>query len=110
TLYQPTSGLYIQQLSGTLRGPLNRDAFRVAWQEAVDRHAVLRTAFVTEGVDEPKQVVGRRVGMPFEVHDWSGIDSRERSTRLAAFLTDDRRRGFRMPRAPLLRIALFPID
>ncbi len=39
-------------------------AFRRAWQLVIERHAVLRTAFVWEGVAEPLQVVRRTVRLP----------------------------------------------
>src|SRR5215204_3115190 len=46
SLYAPQSGVYFQQLNCVLEGRLNIDAFQRAWQRVVDRHAILRTAFV----------------------------------------------------------------
>jgi hypothetical protein len=62
TLYEPESGMYFEQLSCTLDGNLNVLAFQQAWQQVVDRHPVLRTAFVWNKIEKPLQVVGRRVG------------------------------------------------
>ena len=45
TLAAPDSTLYMEQLSWTLEGVLDVDAYRRAWQGALERHPVLRTAF-----------------------------------------------------------------
>src|SRR5215211_5746287 len=46
TLENPGSGAYVEQLSCALLGPLDLAAFGAAWQSVIDRHPVLRTAFV----------------------------------------------------------------
>ena len=48
-----------------LRGPLDPVALRGAWEATVARHAMLRTAFVTDAVAEPLQVVNRRAALPW---------------------------------------------
>ncbi len=108
-----TSELYVVQVNCVLHGPLDLAAFRGAWQRVIDRHAVLRTAFPTVrqakedvGLDRPLQKVQRRVEAPLAVVDWRGIDAAEQPGRLAALLLDDRRRGFDLTRAPLLRVTL----
>src|SRR5215831_10371192 len=61
SVYEPESTLYFETLSCRLRGPLDVDAFEGAWQVAIDRHAMLRTAFVGTDLEVPVQVVMRRV-------------------------------------------------
>src|SRR4029078_8551507 len=73
SLYTPQSGMYFQQMNFRLCGELNVAAFKQAWQRVVDRHPVLRTAFVWENLEQPLQVVGRRVGGPWEMLDWRGL-------------------------------------
>ncbi|MES1244666.1 MAG: amino acid adenylation domain-containing protein, partial [Acidobacteriota bacterium] len=106
SLYAPEEGLYVVQLSCDLRGELDAGAFERAWQAVVDRHAVLRTGFTWKSGARPLQVVGRRVGVPVRIEDWRGIPSGEQEARFAAFLAEDRVRGFKLNRAPLLRVAL----
>src|SRR5262249_27573592 len=53
----PESGVYIQQLICMLRGDLDIRAFQSAWQQAVQRHSVLRTSFLWEHDEEPLQSV-----------------------------------------------------
>ncbi|HYH82869.1 MAG TPA: condensation domain-containing protein, partial [Longimicrobium sp.] len=106
-LYEPGSGEYVGQSRFGLRGALDVEALRRAWQGVLDRHPVLRTGFTWEGVPEPLQVVRRAVELPLVEEDWRGVDADEQDRRMEAFLRDDRARGFDPARAPLMRIALF---
>ena len=68
--------------------------FRRAWEEVVDRHPVLRTAFAWQGLDQPLQVVRRRVTLPFE-SGRTGALSAEPSSRRALAAVACRRTGDR---------------
>jgi acyl carrier protein len=106
TLCCPESGIYVEQFSCTLHGDTDVTAFQRAWQRVIDRHSILRTAFVWRNQDEPLQVVFRRKEVPFDLQDWRGLSSSEQQGRLDAYLEADRRRGVELSRAPLLRLAL----
>ncbi|MDX3767882.1 MULTISPECIES: amino acid adenylation domain-containing protein [unclassified Streptomyces] len=60
-------GAYVDRLIVDLAGEINVHAFRRAWQEIVDRHAVLRTSFHWQDSGEPYQTVLPRVNLPFDV-------------------------------------------
>ncbi|HNP74724.1 MAG TPA: condensation domain-containing protein, partial [Kouleothrix sp.] len=109
TLSGPAAGIHIEQSTYLLRGQLDVAAFEQAWQRVVARHAILRTAFVWKDQPEPLQVVLRHVDVPVEQQDWRGIGEEQRRERLQAFLDADRRRGFKLARAPLMRLALLQI-
>ena len=51
-------------------GDLAADAFRCAWQTLLDRHPMLRSAFVWEQVKTPMQVVRQTLEIPFRELDW----------------------------------------
>jgi len=104
TLYSPETEVYAQQLNYTLSGDLNVAAFQQAWQNVIDRHAALRSAFIEH--EQPLQIVLRRVSLPWEEHDWRDVPASERQQRLVALLESDRRRGFDLSKAPLLRLTL----
>ncbi len=106
SLYAPESGMYVEQFSCTLHGNLDVTAFERAWQRVVDRHSVLRTAFVGESLKEPAQVIYRQVKLPIEQEDLRGLSSVEQAARLNKFLAAERRRGFALSDAPLMRIML----
>ncbi len=110
TLYAPQSGIYCEQLGMTFHAPLDLPAFKRAWQYVVERHAVLRTAFVWEGIDEPLQIVRQHVEVPWEEQDWQGWPASEQAEHLQAFLQADRARGFELAQAPLMRLALLRLS
>ncbi|MEW5927432.1 MAG: non-ribosomal peptide synthase/polyketide synthase, partial [Gemmatimonadota bacterium] len=98
---------YTEQVCWTVRGGLDVPAFARAWRRVVERSPVLRTAFFWEGLEQPLQVV--RAGVEVEVaeHDWRGFPDAD--ARFAEFLREDRRRGFDLGAAPLLRVALLRV-
>src|SRR5262249_34903911 len=109
SLYSEGTGVYVQQMSCTFEGKLNASAFERAWQRIMDRHAILRTAFVWDDLEEPVQVVQRNVALPFERQDWRSLPASEHEERLAQLLEDDRHRGFVLTEAPLMRLWLIEL-
>jgi amino acid adenylation domain-containing protein len=110
TLYAPGSGIYVTQLSCQLLGPLDVATFERAWQQVVDRHTVLRTFFVWQDVPAPIQVVQREVKVHVEYDDWRDFPPDTHEARLAAFMRDDRERGFDLTCAPLMRLRLLHLS
>jgi non-ribosomal peptide synthetase component F len=106
TLAEPTPGVYTLQWRCTLHGPLDAAAFERAWQRVVERHAVLRTAFAWQGLDQPLQLVRRSAPPACEQHDLRGLETVEQQRRLDALLAGDQARGYDVSRAPLLRLML----
>ncbi|MET0402407.1 MAG: amino acid adenylation domain-containing protein, partial [Cystobacter sp.] len=100
------SGVYLNQMSWTVRGVLDVTAVSRAWQETVTRHAQLRTAFFWEGLEAPLQVVMKDARLPIHLEDWREVPAGEHADRLAAWVEADRRQGLALERAPLMRLAL----
>ncbi len=109
-LYNPASTAYHDHLSCLLEGRLDVERLRRVADELLERHPVLRTALVWESLDEPLQVVRRRVVLPGAELDWRGLGPDEQRARLLAFVHQDRRRGFELGRAPLMRWTLVRLD
>jgi amino acid adenylation domain-containing protein len=105
-LDRPTSGIYLNQQSYTLKGNLDVQAFQNAFKEVVNRHQILRTAFVLSGQDGPLQMVFRQVNVPWAMYDWSGIPAAEADEHLALLQQAEYRIGFELSRAPLMRMTL----
>ncbi len=103
----PDSGVYFQQYSCRIDGPLDVPAFERAWQLVVDRHAALRTLFAWERQTDPLQIVRARVRPEWTHEDWRARAPIDVPAALAAFLEADRARGFALDTAPLVRFALF---
>lgn len=109
SLYGPEEGVYVMQLSCKTRD-VDVVAIQRAWQKIIDRHPPFRTAFVWKSVEKPLQVVQRHVTLPFQLEDWRGLSAIEQQERLDTYLAADRRRGFQLNKAPLLRVALFQVN
>jgi amino acid adenylation domain-containing protein len=106
SLYAPQSGLYIQQLCCGLHEELCVPDFVRAWQRVVERQAILRTGFHWDGTGVPFQEVHRRVEIRFQQHDWRALKKNEQQKRLRTYLEDDRKQGFVISEAPLMRFTL----
>jgi len=83
-----------------VHGPLDYARFKQAWQQAISRHAALRTTFYWEGLEKPVQVIRQNVLLPLEEHDGKNV---------ATFIQGDRKRSFELNRAPLMCLSLFRI-
>src|SRR6185436_10639080 len=108
-LHAPESGTYVLQVSGRLEGDLDEDAFERAWQAVLDRHTILRTAFVADKRDEPFQVVYRTLKLACERLDARDLDADQREEELRNLLERERACGFDPARPPLLRIILIRV-
>ncbi|WP_275888176.1 condensation domain-containing protein, partial [Nonomuraea lactucae] len=100
------SGVYLAQELREVSGRLDVAALRRAWDVVVGRHAALRTGFVWEGVPEPVQVVHDAVQVPFEVLDWSHLDTVSVHSRIEELLAADRERPFDISAPPLMRVCV----
>ncbi|WP_246763631.1 non-ribosomal peptide synthetase [Rhizobium sp. 007] len=94
--------LLVSQMAFAERGLLDR--YLAAVQQVVDRHDILRTAFVWEGLSSPAQVVWRKAPLQVsevELNDCDGSGADELRRRF-----DPRRQRIDLGRAPLLRFVI----
>jgi hypothetical protein len=50
------------------------------------------------------------VSLPWQQHDWRGLSSVEQQEQLEAFIQAERKQGFELSEAPLMRLALIQMD
>ncbi|KAG9578272.1 hypothetical protein KCV01_g16641, partial [Aureobasidium melanogenum] len=100
--------LLVARLAFSDRGRLDR--FLDAVQQVVDRHDILRTAFVWDQIGEPAQVVWRHAALP--VTTWTFDPADGAVAEQLHDRVDPRRHRIDLDQAPLLRydIALDPVD
>ncbi|WP_406229858.1 amino acid adenylation domain-containing protein [Nocardia sp. NBC_01009] len=94
---------YLVQLVLELRGQVDPERLRRAGQMLLDRHANLRTAFVTDTAAGPVQVVNEDVEASWSQLDLSGLDDGARNRKWDRLMAADRATRFDPGRAPLLR-------
>jgi non-ribosomal peptide synthase protein (TIGR01720 family) len=106
SLYSSETSIYCQKVGRWFRGELNIPAWQQAWQSVVDRHAVLRTTFHWEELENPLQAVHRSVTLSWHEEDWRRVAETEQQERLDSFVENDSVRGFELTRPPLMRLSL----
>src|SRR5512135_1668328 len=95
-LYSPHSGVDIEQIVCTLRENLNIPALEQAWQQTLQQHAILRTTFRWQDIDQPLQEVQASVACSLMQEDWRNLSAHETQAQLDSFLQSDRQRGFEL--------------
>ncbi len=103
------SGVDIEQIVIELPERINIQAFEKAWQQVVERHAVLRTGFRCQGLREPVQEVRRDVKVSIARYDWCTQPAAEQTKETEDYIGSDRQQGFDLGEAPLMRLALFQL-
>ncbi|HSS50399.1 MAG TPA: condensation domain-containing protein, partial [Thermoanaerobaculia bacterium] len=103
SLYEPGSGVYVEQVLSRLSGELDVDAFEGAWRRVVKAIPILRTSFRWRDLARPLQVVHGEVAVEVERQDWQGLSPERQAALLESLLRTDRERGFDLMRAPMMR-------
>lgn len=98
------SGLYMPQTVIRLVGPVDGDALKAAWQAAIDRHPILRSAFYWEERDQPFQVVFRHLPICWTELDWRDAGDMDIDARLTALQAANRATPFDLRQPPLMRL------
>ncbi|MCG7211878.1 non-ribosomal peptide synthetase [Paenibacillus mucilaginosus] len=95
---------YREQIAVELKGSLDLAYLQMSFQVLVDRHDVLRTVFVHDGVNKPMQVVlKQRSFPPIAYEDLSALGSAERRERIGEWKAAELEKGFRLSEDSLLR-------
>ncbi|TGU42151.1 hypothetical protein EN829_072735, partial [Mesorhizobium sp. M00.F.Ca.ET.186.01.1.1] len=83
---------------------------RQAWQKVVDRHSILRTSFIWDGVSTPHQIVRKHVQVVVDEQDWRHVPADQQKAEWDAFLEEDRKRSFAITEPPLVRWTMLRIS
>ncbi len=110
SIYDPASGLYFEQTSFKLKGELDRQAFKRAVTKVIERNLILRTSFVYKKLEKQLQVVHKTVEIPLTFLDWREHDPTRQKAMLQEFLNQDRKKGFSLNKAPLLRLNAIQLE
>ena len=106
TLYAPESDAYFVQSIFELEGEIDVSALIKAWQVVSDHHPILRTGFIWQSLETSVQYVLKSTEVPFETEDWQDLGKPEQEKKLEIFIREDRKKGFDLRKAPLLRLIL----
>ena len=98
--------LYCEQVRVELRGTVDIDTLRQAWQAVVNRHAALRARFDFDSEGRPVQWFDPSHQVVIDLVDLRTYPEERRLVELDAVLADDRSRGIDCLHDPLLRWTL----
>lgn len=104
TIYAPETEVYAEQICCDIHGNINVEAFKFAWQQLLNRHDILRSAFIWEDVEEPLQVVHTQLDIPFSYFDWHNDADVEQ--KIEKLRQQTRIEGFELNNAPLIKVTL----
>ncbi|HEY0172161.1 MAG TPA: amino acid adenylation domain-containing protein, partial [Pyrinomonadaceae bacterium] len=110
SLYAPKAQMYIRQIIFSLREDVAAHLLEQAWERAFRRHSILRASLRWQGGGEPLVEIHSWLKLPFERQDWREVSAGERDARLESFTREERRRGFDLSSAPLMRLKLLRLS
>ncbi|HKQ08711.1 MAG TPA: amino acid adenylation domain-containing protein, partial [Blastocatellia bacterium] len=108
-LSAPDDGVYVAQTVCKLPLDVDLRAFEQAWRSVINRHDILRTCFLWQGLSEPLQKVCEGISVPIEIQDWASVPATDQDDLLQSLLLRERKRGFNFSTAPLMRITLLKL-
>ncbi len=109
SLYNANSGAYIDQFVCEFVD-LNQSAFKASWNQLLQSHSIMRTAFFAQDFSLPLQGVFEKVEIPFKELDYSSLSQEDQAVAISNFMEEDRRNGFDLTRPPLTRVTVFKLD
>lgn len=100
------TGNDITLLRYILKGELDVDSFKKAWNEVINRHQILRTAFLWRKLKQPIQAVYNRTELPFKLIDISDKSGEEQNMAYSKLIEEEGISSFNISNPPLLKILL----
>ncbi|MBI5804931.1 amino acid adenylation domain-containing protein [candidate division TA06 bacterium] len=97
---------YILQTTLDIEGQLNRELFEKSFNLLLERHEVLRSVFMHEKVQKPKQVVLEKRELKINYLDVSGRSAEETGNLVKNTEAGDRARGFDLTKDVLMRVTV----
>jgi len=98
---------YFEQYMFTLKGTINKAFLQESFNRIIKRHDILRTLFVYDKIQKPRQVVIEDLALYIHFEEISHLKEDEQKTYLEEFKKKDRARGFDLTRELLMRVYLF---
>ncbi|WP_438281541.1 condensation domain-containing protein, partial [Pseudomonas alabamensis] len=97
------SGAYGMPLALRVEGELSVPLLQASLAQLIQRHEVLRSAYVADDDGDPLACVTREITLDLPVLDLSGLSAGEREGRVAEAIEANARQPISLLRAPLLR-------
>lgn len=109
SLLNKDSGAYFQQMELTMEGKVDPELLEKSFQKLIDRYDVLRTIFVHEMFDQPKQIVLQERKGIVVYQDISHLSENRLRDYIDNFKRRDREKGFTLAKDLLTRLAVLKV-
>ena len=104
------SGAYGMPLALRLRGALNIESLRASLAAVIQRHEILRTAYLADDEGDPIALVSAQIAVDMPLLDISHLSPVEQQTRVALAVADNTRLPISLEQAPLLRAQVLRVS
>jgi len=100
---------YVEQLSFSVRGPVDAELMEGCWRRVVAAQPMLRSVFIWKGVRSPVQVALLREANCWRCEDLRSLSAMDREAAIGARSEAELRRGFEVDRLSLSRVTAFQV-
>ncbi len=89
---QPESGIYHEQICYKLKGKIQSEYLKTAWNFVARNNEMLRTVFRWDGIRFPVQIILKEHIIPFKEYDLSDLNDEERQIQIENIRLEDRKK------------------
>ncbi|OPD17691.1 condensation domain-containing protein, partial [Clostridium botulinum] len=105
---EPSS--YFEQSIFTLKGEIDLNIFERSFNKVIERYDILRTVFVYENVDKPKQIVFKERKARIGYEDISKLSNESKENYIENFISKDKEKGFNLGKDLLIKISILKVE
>ncbi|EFG2693397.1 hypothetical protein BOZ44_005334, partial [Escherichia coli] len=109
-MLDPNSSSYFTQLELGIRGEFDLDLFEKSLNELIGTYDILRTAFVYQQLQKPRQVVLAERNLDVYRENLSHLNHQEQQKVLDQYKKQVRKQGFHLTNDLLLKVAVFQLN
>ncbi|QGX67144.1 amino acid adenylation domain-containing protein [Bacillus sp. ms-22] len=109
-MLDPNSSSYFTQLELGIRGEFDLDLFEKSLNELIRTYDILRTAFVYQQLQKPRQVVLAERHLEVHRENLSHMNHQEQQKVLEQYKKQVRKQGFHLTNDLLLKVAVFQLN
>lgn len=100
-LEDPTSDCYFEQICLEIEGETDPDKIKWAWEKVVENNRVLRSVFRWDGLEQPIQIILKKVDLNFVEYDFSNIkNDNDLQDKCSSLILNDRKNVFSLEKVP----------
>ncbi|MBL4607769.1 MAG: amino acid adenylation domain-containing protein, partial [Pseudomonadales bacterium] len=102
-LHDESGETYFEQMTIEIKGDLDKDALQQAWELTLKKHPILRTGFIWDELPQAFQFVRSDINKAIQFYPIGDKQT------LQTLLADERKAGFDLGRAGLIRMGIMPL-